>query len=331
MCESVSDIVAKNLSKNFTVYHKEAGLVNSIVSLFNRKYESKSALRNFDLEVKAGEIIGLLGPNGAGKTTFMKTCTGIIVPSEGELTVLGYTPHERELEFRRNIALVMGQKSQLWWDLPAIDSLRLLKEYYELSDSQFNKRLELLTENLNVSNLLSLHVRKLSLGERMKMELLACLLHNPKIIFLDEPTIGLDIVAQNSIRSFLTDYHREHNCTIILTSHYMADVEALCKRIVLLISGEKTFDGTTSEFEKQLGKEKFVSFTFENKIDRKASIFKEFSPVFSDDSKNVELRIPEKELRTVAQEILRTFPVIDFQTEKLPIERVLKNLILNNK
>lgn len=327
----MADIVANNLSKNFTVYHKEAGLVNSIISLFKRKYESKSALTNFNLEVKEGEIIGLLGPNGAGKTTFMKTCTGIVVPSSGELTVLGYIPHERRLEFRRNIALVMGQKSQLWWDLPAIDSLRLLKEYYELSKSQFNERLDLLTESLNVSNLLSLHVRKLSLGERMKMELLACLLHNPKIIFLDEPTIGLDVVAQNSIRNFLIDYHKKHNCTIILTSHYMADVEALCKRIVLLISGKKIFDGTSYEFEKLLGREKFVNFSFETEVDTKTSIFSKYKATFSNNNKNVELRIPEKELRAVAQDILKNFPVIDFQTEKLPIERVLKNLILNNK
>jgi len=222
------------LKKEFRTYRKPPGVWGSLSSLFFRKYEFNKAVDDFDLQVEPGEIVGLLGPNGAGKTTLMKMFSGIIVPSSGQVRVLGFEPWKRDRTFRQKIALVMGQKAQLDWDIPAMDSLLLLQRYYEISEGDFSKRLGNLSEILGVSQLLHIHVRKLSLGERMKMELMASLLHRPEIIFLDEPTIGLDLIAQKSIRKFLLEYHQLHKTTIILTSHYMADVEALCPRIVLI-------------------------------------------------------------------------------------------------
>src|SRR5690606_35893830 len=202
------------------------------------------------------------GPNGAGKTTLMKMFTGIVVPSHGELQVLGYRPFDREKDFRKRIALVMGQKSQLWWDIPAMDSLLLIKAYYEIPNDAFNERVEEMASLLGVKELLHVHVRKLSLGERMKLELMASLMHRPDILFLDEPTIGLDLVAQDAIRSFIKSYHERYKPTVILTSHYMQDVQALCSRLVLIMDGKKTFDGAIKDFEKILGSDKTVTFTF---------------------------------------------------------------------
>ncbi|MCJ8346972.1 ATP-binding cassette domain-containing protein, partial [bacterium] len=263
-----------NLQKKYKVFEKQPGIMGSIRNLFHREFSENFAVHPFDLQVEKGEIIGLLGPNGAGKTSLMKMFTGITVPSAGKLRVLGFNPSNREIAFRHKIALVMGQKSQLWWDIPALDSFLLLQKYYELNDQQFQKRLYHMADLLGVSKLLKIHVRKLSLGERMKMELIASLLHQPEIIFLDEPTIGLDVIAQEKLRGFLLDYQKEHNTTMILTSHYMADVEALCDRIVLLLDGSKCFDGKLRYFEQILGKEKFLSFTFKQSVDAQSNLFR---------------------------------------------------------
>ena len=217
--------------------------MGSVKSIFHREYQEKIAVNSFDLKIPKGKIVGLLGPNGAGKTTLMKMFTGIIVPSHGEIKIAGHSPSKREIEFRKKIALVMGQKSQLWWDIPAMDSFELLQRYYELDHAYFKKRISEMAELLNVTSLLNTHIRKLSLGERMKMELMASLLHKPEVLFLDEPTIGLDLVAQENIRAFIKNYHEKNESTIIVTSHYMADVQELCEDIVLIFNGKKGFDG----------------------------------------------------------------------------------------
>ncbi len=322
-------INARDLSKNFRIYQKEPGLIGSAKSFFSRSYEEKNAVRPFDLQVCKGEFVGLLGPNGAGKTTLMKMFTGIIVPTSGELEVMGYVPSKRNRQFRKKIALVMGQKSQLWWDLPALDSFQLLQSYYEIDKISFNHRLSELAEILEVQNILKTHVRKLSLGERMKVELISCLLHQPDIIFLDEPTIGLDLIAQNNVRKFLKTYQQIHGTTIILTSHYMADVETLCQRIVLIIEGEKRFDGSIKSFETLLGNEKIVTFNFSEPILNREEFWLEFLPQWNDNLTSVELNIREDRLREVSQLILAKFPVCDFNTEKMPIERVMKTLLEN--
>ncbi len=320
-------ITTKKLIKKYVSYKKQPGIKGAIKSLWDRSFIEKNAVDAFDLEIGKGEIVGLLGPNGAGKTTLMKMFTGIIVPSSGELEVLGFNPFDRKKEFRKKIALVMGQKSQLWWDIPAMDSLHLIKAYYEIPTADFNERVAEMAKILNVEELLHVHVRKLSLGERMKLELMASLLHQPEVIFLDEPTIGLDLVAQDAIRNFIKSYHEKYNPTVILTSHYMQDVQSLCSRLVLIMNGEKKFDGDILDFEKILGTDKVVSFNFETSPSDK-SAFEKYNAKWDLNGLSVELALPQQELRGFSGYVLEHFDVIDFQTEKLPIERVMKQLML---
>lgn len=320
-------IECRGLAKSFRIFKKEPGIVGSFKSLLHREFQENFAVHDFNLSVEKGEIVGLLGPNGAGKTTLMKLLSGIIVPTGGEAQVMGCVPHERSKDFRKRIALVMGQKSQLWWDIPAMDSLLLLQKYYEISDTKFKQRVTHLSELLNVKNLLEIHIRKLSLGERMKMELMASLLHEPEVMFLDEPTIGLDVVAQENIRHFLMRYQQEKQTTIILTSHYMADVEALCERIVLMLGGTKRFDDSLVNFQNLLGKNKFVTFTFSHQLHMSDPFFEQYEPVWQGNGLQVDLRVPDHELREVASRVLRDYPVTDFYTEQIPIERVMKSVL----
>jgi len=320
-------IHCRQLTKSFKQYKKEPGLRGSLKAFVKRHYEVKQAVEGFDLTVNKGEMIGLLGPNGAGKTTLMKMFTGIIVPTSGEMRVLGHEPFQRDMSFRKKIALVMGQKSQLWWDIPAMDSFLLLQKYYEIPNQTFQDRLNELVTLLEVKPLLHVHVRKLSLGERMKMELMASLLHNPDVIFLDEPTIGLDLIAQQKIREFIINYQRQHETTVILTSHYMADVAALCSRIVLILGGQKRFDGSISTFENILGREKFVTMTFHEPVNSDDRVWQSLDPNWYPGFTKVDLRISEQKLRATAIDILKRFPVSDLSTEKLPIERVMNTLL----
>ncbi len=322
-------IESHHLTKTFRSYEKNPGLWGAIRSLWYRPYKENHAVDDFNLQVKPGEMLALLGPNGAGKTTIMKMWTGIIVPSKGQVQVIGHDPWKRDKQFRKKIALVMGQKSQLWWDIPALDSFLLLQKYYEISDYDFKQRLEMLSSLLQVQDKLKIHVRKLSLGERMKLELLASFLHSPEIIFLDEPTIGLDLVAQENIRNFLLDYHKLHQCTIVVTSHYMADVEALCKRLVLIIGGTKHFDGPIEQFTQILGKNKIVTFNFSSPMQQSSSLWQDFEPSWNELRTQVALRVPMDQIKAVTVNILNNFPVSEFSTEKLPIERVMKKILEN--
>jgi ABC-2 type transport system ATP-binding protein len=239
----------RGLSKTFKVHQKEPGLMGSIRAFYNRKYEYRQALSPVDLEVKEGEILGLIGENGAGKTTLIKMLSGILFPSEGEAKIFGHTPWLRDNRFRQQLALVMGQKAQLWWDLPALDCFLLLKEIYQLKDRDFKQQLDYLVEMLGVASVLKIQIRKLSLGERMKMELVASLIHRPKIIFLDEPTIGLDLLSQKSVRDFIQQYQQEYRPITILTSHYLQDIESLCSRIMILKKGHNIYDGPLKAIE----------------------------------------------------------------------------------
>src|SRR5512145_1284866 len=236
-------IRANHLSKSFDYYKKELGLKNSVKNLFFRKKLTKAAVSDISFEIDEGEMVGFLGPNGAGKTTTLKMLSGILHPTSGEASVIGYTPWERKKAFKMQFAIVMGQKNQLWWDLPANESLYLNKCIYEVDDRDYRFTLDELTELLDVKDLLNVQVRRLSLGGRMKMELVAALLHKPRLIFLDEPTIGLDIISQKKIREFFKYYNQQKKATVILTSHYMEDVEDLCKRVVIINEGQIVFDG----------------------------------------------------------------------------------------
>ena len=240
----MSIIQIQNLAKSYRVYQKKEGLREAFRGLFRREYKTVEAVKNVSLTVERGEFVAFLGPNGAGKTTTLKLLSGVIYPTSGVATVMGFTPWERSLEYRRRFALVMGQKNQLWWDLPAQESFRLNQKIYRLDSKQFEATLDRLTSLLDVKRLLGRPVRELSLGERMKMELIAALLHDPEVLFLDEPTIGLDVVAQHKIQQFLKQYQEERGITILLTSHYMKDVAALCKRVVVIAEGTVQYDGS---------------------------------------------------------------------------------------
>lgn len=251
-------IEVKNLNKIFKVHKKEAGFWGSVQSLINRKYIDKVALKDFDLEIAPGEIIGLIGANGAGKTTLTKILSGIIHPTSGTIKVNGHIPWERNNDYRRDMAVIMGQKAQLWWDLPAMDGFLLLKEIYQIEEKEFYQSVEYLAEYLDIKDQLNIQVRRLSLGERMKVELMAALIHKPKVIFLDEPTIGLDITAQKAVRKFLKEYSKNYKPTMILTSHYMDDIEELCKRIVILRDGQKIYDGDMDKIHAQYSPNKLI-------------------------------------------------------------------------
>ena len=234
----MSVIEIEALQKSYRVYQKKEGLWASVRGLFHREYREVHAVRGIDLRVEAGEFVAFLGPNGAGKTTTLKLLSGVINPTAGSARVLGFVPWHRDNDYRRRFALVMGQKNQLWWDLPAQESFRLHQQIYRIESKQFQDTLDELTGLLSVRGLLGQPVRELSLGERMKMELCAALLHSPEVLFLDEPTIGLDVVAQHNIQRFLRHYQEERNTTILLTSHYMKDIAALCQRVVIMTDGE---------------------------------------------------------------------------------------------
>src|SRR5262245_26891497 len=225
------------LTKTYRVYQKSEGLLASMRGLFHREYRTVEAVRGVDLTVEAGEFVAFLGPNGAGKTTTLKLLSGVIHPTAGRATVMGYVPWKREHAYRRRFALVMGQKNQLWWDLPANESFQLHQQIYRIEPQTFDRTRDELTDLLQCRQLLSRPVRELSLGERMKMELIAALLHAPEVLFLDEPTIGLDVVAQHNIQQFLRHYQQERQTTVLLTSHYMKDVAALCRRVVIMPHG----------------------------------------------------------------------------------------------
>jgi ABC-2 type transport system ATP-binding protein len=243
----MATIEIENLSKSYRVYHKQEGVLAAVLGLFKRSYREVHAVRNISLNVEQGEFVAFLGPNGAGKTTTLKLLSGVINPDSGNCNVMGFVPWERSNEYRRRFALVMGQKNQLWWDLPAMESFRLHQHIYGIDPQKFERTRDELSEMLDVTDLLGQPVRELSLGERMKMELIAALLHSPDVLFLDEPTIGLDVVAQHKIQIFLREYQQERKNTIILTSHYMKDIAALCKRVVIIANGSIYHDGSLDD------------------------------------------------------------------------------------
>ena len=302
-------IKVQNLSKSFQIYQKEPGLVGSLKGLFLRRSTQKFALQNVSLEVHPGEILGLIGANGAGKTTLVKILSGIMHPSGGEVSVLGFKPWERSNQYRKQMSLIMGQKSQVWWDLPALDSFLLLKEIYQIDDATYKHNIEYLSETLGIKDHLKTQVRKLSLGERMKVELMAALLHNPKVIFLDEPTIGLDITSQKAVREFLKDYREKYNPIMILTSHYMEDIKELCSRINIIRKGEIIYDGPLSHIQKYTGDTKNLKVTTNDGI--------------------LEFTIPREELATKTKEIFEAHEVIDLNIQDPSIEDIIDQILKN--
>lgn len=311
-------IEVENLSKQFSYYKKDVGLKSSIKNLFNREALYKQAVKDVSFTVEEGEIVGFLGPNGAGKTTTLKMLSGIIYPTGGSASVLGYKPWERKKQFKQQFAIVMGQKNQLWWDLPANESLHLNKCIYEVSDHDFKMTVEELSELLDVKDLLKVQVRRLSLGERMKMELIAALLHKPKVIFLDEPTIGLDILSQKKIRDFFKYYNQQNKMTIILTSHYMNDIVDLCKRTVIINEGSVVYDGDLAKINAMLDEKKIVKVTLSSSVSQ-ADLMR-FGAIKEYGGLEVTLEMDKNNCRNKIKSMLDHLPIVDFTLEDIPIE-----------
>ena len=260
-------ISVKNLNKVFTYYEKKEGFQHSLKNLLVRKQKTKEAVKNISFDIDSGDIIGFLGPNGAGKTTTLKMLSGILYPTSGEVHVLGYCPWKRQKEFKMKYSMVLGQKSQLWPDLPASETFRLNQYIYEVDERKCKMLLDELTEYLDVKHLLNVQVRRLSLGERMKLELIASLIHSPQLIFLDEPSIGLDLVSQKKIRSFIRYWNEQYKTTVMITSHYMKDIEDLCERVIVINGGEKLYDGSLSDVNYMFKDIKIVNLELSSEID----------------------------------------------------------------
>lgn len=321
----MSIIKAKKLSKTYDYYRKDPGLWASVKSLFKREKLFTKAVDNVDFSIEEGELVGFLGPNGAGKTTTLKMLSGILHPSAGEAEVLGYTPWKREKKYQKQFSLVMGQKNQLWWDLPAMESFILNKEIYEVSDKDFEKNLDVLVQLLGIQDILDVQVRKLSLGQRMKCELAAALLHNPKVLFLDEPTIGLDVVAQKNIRDFIKKYNQEKKTTIILTSHYMEDIKELCKRVIIINFGKIVYDGSFQDLISQYAPYKLLTVSFEEEVKlkdmEKFGEIKRFSPY------NVVIKVDRDKVKSVARDFLSSdFSIDDILIDEVEADEIIRKM-----
>ncbi|MCO6457928.1 MAG: ABC transporter ATP-binding protein [Pirellulaceae bacterium] len=317
-------IEVRGLAKSYRVYQKREGLLASLRGLFHREYREVRAVRGIDLTVDQGEFVAFLGPNGAGKTTTLKLLSGVISPSGGSATVLGHVPWKRENAYRRRFALVMGQKNQLWWDLPAQESFRLHQQIYRIEPEAFQRSLRELTELLGVGRLLAQPVRELSLGERMKMELTAALLHSPDVLFLDEPTIGLDVVAQHNIQQFLKFYQEKRQITILLTSHYMKDVAALCKRVVIIAQGAIKYDGSLSGILDRFSGHKVITLLFAE--DQPVEDLERFGTLLEIQPPKARLRVPRGEVARILAAILSRHTIADVAVEDPPLEEVIAEM-----
>jgi len=317
-------IQVNRLRKYYKVHQKEPGLSGSIKSLFHRKYYDVKAVDNISFEIGEGELVGFIGPNGAGKTTTLKCLSGLLYPTGGLVNVLGYVPYERKHPYLKQIALVMGQKNQLWWDLPAIETFILNREIYEVPRPQYEKTLAELTEMLDVKDILKVQVRKLSLGQRMKMELIAALIHSPKVLFLDEPTIGLDVVMQKKMRDFIREYNQSHKATIILTSHYMDDVKELCKRVIVIDKGRLIFDGQLDEIIRKFADHKLITVVFSKKVPEEK--LKKIGTVKEYDFPKAVISVKRSAASLAAAELLQNFPVADLNIEESQIEDIIREV-----
>ena len=314
----------RQLQKSYRVYQKNEGLVASIRGLFHREYRDVDAVKGIDLDVAQGEFVAFLGPNGAGKTTTLKLLSGVISPTGGQARVLGHVPWLRENEYRRRFALVMGQKNQLWWDLPAQESFALHEKIYRIEHENFVRTRDELCDLLDVAHLLGRPVRELSLGERMKMELTAALLHSPDVLFLDEPTIGLDVIAQHNIQKFLKYYQQERKITILLTSHYMKDVAALCKRVVIIAQGESIYDGSLAGIIDRFSGHKILSLQFADgsmpgDLARYGDVLEVVEP-------KARLRVDRGSISQVLSSVLANNTLEDISVEDPPLEEVIAEL-----
>ena len=319
-------IEVQGLTKTFRTYKKEPGIRGAVRGLFHRRYENTMAVDGVNFSVAEGEFVGFLGPNGAGKTTTLKMLSGLLYPTRGTARVLGYVPCERDDGYRRQFALLLGQKNQLWWDLPAIESLELNAKIYGIAPSIFEKRVSELTELLAVKEKLNVMVRELSLGERMKMELIAALLHQPKVLFLDEPTIGLDVVSQKTVREFLREYNTKQKTTILLTSHYMADIQELCERVIIIDRGKIFFDGKLSEILDRFAHFKMVTISWQTGVSFPSVDLSKYGELVQQSPNRIKLKIRRDQVIAACKQLLDELPVNDIDIQELPIEEVIRQI-----
>jgi ABC-2 type transport system ATP-binding protein len=319
-------IEVSGLVKTFRTYKKQPGFAGAIKGLFHRQYEQIAAVNNVAFNIEAGELVGFLGPNGAGKTTTLKMLAGLLYPSGGSAKVLGYVPWERQDGYRRQFALVLGQKNQLWWDLPARESLELNAKIYGIPADSFERTVAEMSELLGIRDKLDVSVRELSLGERMKMELIASLLHQPKVLFLDEPTIGLDVVSQKVVREFLRRYNVKHQTTILLTSHYMADIQALCERVIIIDHGKIFFDGKLSEVVDRFADFKLITIQCEGADASSSESLGKYGEVVEKSSGRIKLKVKRDRVIPACKALLDELPVRDIDIEEVPIEDVIRQI-----
>ncbi len=321
---SAEVIKTTQLRKEYQIHKKEPGLLGSLKGLVNRQYSTVTAVKDIDLTIKAGELVGFIGPNGAGKTTTLKMLSGLLHPTSGHASVLGFTPAKRPKELLKQISLVMGQKAQLWWDLPLYDSLLLQRDIYEMSKADFQKSLSELTELLDLEEFLKVQVRKLSLGQRMRGELAAAFIYRPKVMFLDEPTIGLDVVVQRKIRDFIAQYNKRHNATIILTSHYLEDVRQLCKRVIVIDKGIVIFDGATEDLITTYIDHKDIVVTFGEIVSKEK--LQAYGKITEYSGIKATVQVPRHATSAIAAKLLTELPVEDVAIEEPSLEAVAQEL-----
>ncbi len=319
-------IRVRELRKEFKTYKKEPGIIGSLKSLVRRRYKIKVAVDDISFDVKKGEFLGFIGPNGAGKSTTIKMLTGILTPTSGEAKVLGFVPWKQREKYVKHIGVIFGQKSQLWWDLPPLDTFHLLKEIYEIDKKEFEERLERLVKLLKVKDVQKIPVRNLSLGERMKCEFITALLHDPKVLFLDEPTIGLDVVAKENIRKFLMLMNKREKKTIILTTHDMSDVEELCKRVILIDKGKIIYDGPLKKLKEKFVENKLVEVEFSKEY-REIFLPEGCSLIYSSKYKaGIEVDLKKASVSSLITFLLNNFEVKDLSIKEPKIEEVIRKV-----
>jgi len=320
----VSDPVVHvaELTKIYKVPEREAGLGAAAKALFRRQTRDVRAVEAISFDIGAGEVVGFLGPNGAGKTTTLKMLAGLLYPTEGVAKVLGHVPSKREREYLRRMTMVMGNRNQLQWDIPALDSFELNRAIYRLQREDYLAMRDELIELLDVGDLVRKPVRNLSLGERMKVEIVGALLHRPQVLFLDEPTIGLDVTMQKRIRTFVAEYNKRHAATVLLTSHYMADVEALCKRVIVIHHGRILFDGQLASLADEFAAYKTIGVVLENG----GAPLDGYGEVVHQEGDRVSLRVPKAETSRIAARLLADHDILDLTIEEPPIEDVIESV-----
>ena len=323
-------IAVSHLTQKFTTHLKQPGFLGSLKGLVKRQYVTKTAVEDLSFTVEAGEFVGFLGPNGAGKTTTLKILAGVLHPTSGEATVLSHVPWHRETALQKRFSLVLGQKNQLWWDLPALDSFLLNRDIYEIPHAAFDLKVAEMTELLDLKDVLQVPVRKLSLGERMKCEIAASLLHSPEVLFLDEPTIGLDVVSQSRIREFLRDYNARTGITVLLTSHYMSDIQALCKRVLIINGGKAIFDGALNDLVARADNRRAVRLSLQRELTPdELALVQGCAEKVEANGPSLLLTIDRQRVPEQVAHLLQALPVADLAVEEVDIEEVIRDLFTN--